>query len=415
MNLKIGKLDGITFFVEDVADELGARNILHEYPGRLDADFEDTGRYPRRFTISGHLIGAGYEVRLADLEEVLEKKGSHKLEHPTRGALKVVLIDGPVRITRSTREGGMARVTMTFAEVGERKRESLSLDTGKSLLDSAAATMDAIKDALTVGPLDLSGFNVIQRGAAAILAGPKSLTRCLAQVNARTQRLLGIVDDFSDAIDDFAAEVGTLLDTPETLGIKMQGLINSCTHAVRSNVRKVNGGDSQRSSEQIALLLQNLENVGTMGDGFGDIEGDTPSNKRARKNQELLVDTVEAMMLCESCSALTDLEITSEDDAADALSRFGAIFDRLQYRATLDPEVARQLLRMRAELHGHLRRVSADLTGLDRYTPPVAISATRLAYKLYGDATRAAEIVSRNRPERPGRLHGGVELGVARE
>lgn len=415
--MKTAKWKGAPFEVEDGEDEGGPRNLLHEYPGRDDPDGEALGKLPKRFTITGHLIDSD-EGRLERKRKALEAKtdepGPGTLEHPKHGSITCI-ITGPVRFRYSTREGGMYRVTLELARVGKPKSPGLSIDTGLAAVDAASAALDAIQDALTVGPLDLSGFDYVQKGANAILAGPRSLTRALKQVNARTQRAIGTITDLSTAIDDFAAEVGTLLDTPGNLALALRDLINSVVAAVGLVERKLLAGDAQPPELQVGLAMLNLESIGKFGDQTPAVEGDTPSRQRQRDNQALLIDSIEGMALAETVVLLTDLEIPSEESADDALERVGAIFDRIQYRGTVDDEVSRRLLRLRAQFHLHMRRVSVDLTGLERHTPPAAISAIQLAWNLYGDASREAEIVARNRPERPGYMHAGVELGVARE
>jgi prophage DNA circulation protein len=409
--MKPASFRGVPFHVDDHQAELGARNIIHEYPGSDVVDAEPSGRHPLKFTIQAHLIGDGWEKRRKALEAALDEPGTGPLVHPEHGNKTVAICDGPARVSWQSKALGMARIDFTFVVIGPRPKSApMSLDTGRGLLDAA----EGLLGALQLGRLDTSGFNFIQRAARAVLQGPRSLTRALAQVNSRIRSTIGIVDDFSDAIDDFTDEVVALLNTPTALATAIKGLMNSVLRAVTSVERNVAGGDSQRPGALAALAVANLGAL-LIGDLQDDVDGTTPAREQQRTNQAELVDIVEAAALAETVSILTEVEPDSEAQAGEILATINDVFERLLLRGTLDSEAERRLLRMRALFHQHMRRSAVDLSGLDLHTPTAAISAVQLAYQLYGDATRESEIVLRNNPEHPGMLHASVTLGVARE
>jgi len=397
---------GAKFEVEDVVDELGARNVIHEFPGRKGAFAEPNGEHARRFTVEAHLIGSGYEARLARLMAALREPGSGKYKHPKDGDFTVAL-DGPPRISRSTREGGMARVTIVFVETGDPKPTP-------EIEDNPFDASSGVLDSLSFGGIDTSGFNVIQRAANAILAGPRGITRTLMQINTRIQQTIGIIDDFSQAIDDLAAEVDTLLSTPDQLMAKLQGLMNSVLGAIGTVERNTVGGDTQRSVHVVGLALSNLKAVSTIGDAFPELVGDTPSKNRQRRNQEILVDNIEAAGIAESVNVIATLDLDTEDLAAEVFEAVKTAIDRVLERDTADAEILRQLRRLRVTFYDHIRRIVFDLSGLGEYTPATTMCAQLISYKLYGDATRDSEIVSRNTTiEHPGFVQGGVEIAVA--
>src|SRR3954464_2325772 len=119
---------GAAFFVETGSDEGGARHVLHEFPSRRYAYAEPNGEYPQRFSIEAPVIGDNFESDLTALETALRKPGPDKLVHPHRGTL-LVAVDAPYRISRTTRELGMARVSISFCEVGPAQEPRVTPDT----------------------------------------------------------------------------------------------------------------------------------------------------------------------------------------------------------------------------------------------------------------------------------------------
>lgn len=409
--MKPASFRGVPFEVEDHSAEVGARHIVHEYPGRDDVDVEPTGLYPRKYTIQAHLIGEGHDKRRKALEAALDTPGPGPLVHPEYGNKNVALCDGPARVSWSSKQLGMSRIDFSFVFVGPRpKTAPMSLDTGLGLVDAAQGLLDSLR----LSRLDTSGFNFIQKAARAVLQGPRSLTRALSQINSRIRSTLGIADDFSQAIDDFTDEVVALLNTPDALAVAIAGLINSTLRLVTSVERNTLAGDNQRPGALATLVVSNLQGL-MIGALQADVPGTTPARDQQRTNQNELVDMVEAAALAETCALLVEVEPESEDQAGSVLADVNAAFEAVLLRGSLDSEAERRLLRLRAQFHQHMRRSAVDLTGLDRYTPNATVSAVQLAYRLYGDATRESEIVLRNNPEHPGMLHGGVTIGVARE
>lgn len=406
--MKEAKYRGVRFDVEELEDEPGAaRNIIHEYPGRPFADAESAGNHTRRFSFEAHLVGPGMPALITDLEIALSEPGVGVLEHPRYGKVNVV-VESRSPIRTSTREIGIARFSVSFVEVGPRKAPELSHDTGLALLASAKSMLDGMR----LRRLDLSGFNFIRSAANAVLLGPQSVTANLRRINTRLHQTIGIVDDFSTAIDDFAREVDALLDTPENLAIKLQGLINSVLRAVSTAVPLADAGDRQANASRVGLALQNLSSLGKIGDATPGVQGDTPSRRRQQQNQDDLNEIVEASALAETCALFIDVPLDTPGQANEVLDATSAIFDRLLERGNLEDDLAQRLRTLRGDFYAHLRRAAVDLEDMDTFTPATTVPALLLAWDLYADATRAPEIVNRNGVEHPGFVQGGVPLAV---
>lgn len=398
----------VSFLVESTDDEGGARNIIHEFPGREEAFAEPSGKYPRRFTIEAHLIGGDFEQRLRDLEEALQEPGAGKLIHPQRGDLYCAL-DAPYHVKRSTRELGMVRVSMVFTEAGTNLAPRVLPDTSTDALAKAVTAKSAMQSRVP----DLDGPDFLNTAAAAILNGPGGFVPQLSVVNNKINAAFGIIDLVSRQITAFSNEVTTLLNTPATLALKLQGLLNAVVSALAAAGIDLNRGDKQRNVARVGSVLAFLTTMGTFGDSLSAVPETTPTREQEAANQAALTDLIEASAVIEGVSVLVDIPLDNTDQAGDLLDQVGAIFDRIEERGTVDDAQGQALRDLRAAFYAHLLSETAELKALGRYTPPVTVPALVLAYQLYGDSTLAEDIIERNGIAHPGFLPGGVELVVA--
>jgi prophage DNA circulation protein len=79
---------------------------------------------------------------------------------------------------------------------------------------------------------------------------------------------------------------------------------------------------------------------------------------------------------------------------------------------SLDDDSYAAMVDLRAALVTDLTTRASSLPQLLDYTPNVTVPSLLVAQRLYGDATRADEIVLRNDVARPGFLPGGQALEV---
>jgi len=400
---------GAAFLVEATSDEGGPRNIVHEFPGRQDAYAEPSGRFPNRFEIQAHLIGADFENRLLALEEALNQAGAGKLIHPHRGT-KFCAVDGPYRVQRSTRELGMVRISVTFVEAGPAQEPRVTPDTSANV-KSRVLTASA---ALQQRTFSVEGPDFLTRAATSILAGPKGVTNAIAKVNNRVHSAFGLVDEVSRTITNFAQEVGTLVRSPGDLAVRLQGLINAVLGAATAAGFDLSRGDKQRNRARVSAVMSYTAALGTFGDTLATVPTTTSTRQQQADTQAALVDLIETAGLLGAVNALTDIPLDNTDQAGDAFGTIRDLFDRIDDRGTLDDASSQAMADVRAAFHRHLRGTVSELPQLGRYTPPVTVPALVLAYRLYGDSTRDEEILERNPGiEHPGFLPGGVELQVA--
>lgn len=401
---------GAPFLVEATTDEGGPRAIIHEFPGRKDVYAEPSGSFPRRFSIEAHVIGSRFEPEFIALEKALNQGGPGKLIHPHRGEVTVV-VDGPWRSQRHTREMGMVRLSITFCETAP---STAALTVKPDTSTDVKAKTKIAYSFNSERTFSVKGPDFLTRAATAILTGPRGAITALSKINNRIHSAFALVDDASRTITELTTEVTTLLGSPADLALRLQGLMNAVMGAASAAGIDLSRGDKQRNRARVAAILGYLTTLGNFGDTLPDVPTTTSTQAQQADTQAALVDLIEVTALLSTIDVLVDIPLDDTGQAGDAFSLIGDVFDRVLDRGTLDDATSQALRDVRAAFHQHLRETVAELPELGHYTPPVTVPALALAYRLYGDSTRDEEILERNPGiEHPGFLPGGVELSVA--
>jgi prophage DNA circulation protein len=117
--------------------------------------------------------------------------------------------------------------------------------------------------------------------------------------------------------------------------------------------------------------------------------------------------------LAEGGKVLPGLVYENREQALTARDQVVTELDRQQLQAT--PARYNALAKMTAALVTDMNSRSATLVPLARYQPLATMPALLIAHRLYGDARRAEEIVSRNRIAHPGFVAGGQVLEVLKD
>ncbi|VWD17224.1 DNA circularization protein [Burkholderia contaminans] len=167
-SLRQASYGGVPFAVVASNTRFGSRNVEHEYPFRDDAWIEDIGKLPRRFEIVGFLVensrvyGGGPVIGQRD--RLIDKceSGAQTLVHPTFGRIDNVACLAS-EAGESMEHGRVIMVRFVFQKQGARAYPNQTVDT-KSALQDVAATLgvSAIADFVTKIATE------VQKGAAIV-------------------------------------------------------------------------------------------------------------------------------------------------------------------------------------------------------------------------------------------------------
>lgn len=391
--LQEGKFRDVPFFIDGNAGislQVGRRTVIHEYPQRDDPYPEDLGRRAREFTIEALVLGDDYfDVRDA-LIAALEKPGVGTLIHPYYGTREVSLSQ-PARISESPQQGGMARFSITFVEAGKNLQPSARADT-RSLVDTAANNAtSAIAEDFEKGfsVADLPDFV-----EASALDVARNVIDELNSIRAGVIPDLTILSEYSSTAFGVANALGALIRSPADLAGNLISLVQGLRGLARSPLA---GFDA-------------LSKLFGYGKDFKPVPTSTVVRRAQAANQAALVQLVRQSAVIESARAAAQADYETYDQAVLVRNQ---IADQIYAVAETAPEASfTALIDLRSATVRDITTRGADLARISKTRLTQTLPASVAAYQIYGDATRADELVMRNHISHPGFVPGGRELEV---
>lgn len=398
-----GSFRGVPFNLKRSTRTGGRRTVLDEFPLRDDPSTQDMGRTAGQFSLEMVLIGAEYMAARDRLIAALESYGPGTLIHPFYGELSVALL-GTYSCEESTEQGGRATISATFVEAGKKPRPDNNLVPGASVNTAADAlqadAVDEFEDSFDVagyaGFVAESAIDVLGNATSAITNAGGLLSGATG-VNTLMKRLTGNFQSLILAPGNLAA---SLLDI----------------------VRGISGTSDPFAAFRAQAALFNLGSKAKAAKGTGYV---TPSRAQAAANQAAIYTLIERAAVTEAARLATGrpldadgqpfpgLTYDSRDAAAEVRDQVLAELDRQQLVATRASY--RPLARLASEVVRDMNSRAASLAPLARVTPLITQPALLIAHRLYGDASRADEIVARNKIKHPGFVSGGVALEVLKD
>ncbi|MGB1763013.1 DNA circularization protein [Alloalcanivorax xenomutans] len=370
-----GQFRSARFYVEEHGVTGGRRIGVHQYPGRDDIWPEDDGRRPRGYNVSAFVIGEDYVAARNALIDALEEPGEGRLRHPWLGTLQVVV--DTYRLRETTRNGGTAEFAISFLPAGERQFPTEAPDTRVQVRDAASAVRAAIQ------------------------------TRFEAQYStagAPAWSIAAIRDRLTDLAVELRAGSGDLVDKITSPADLAKGLIDAVV------------GLYSTATASVSDLRRALD----WGRLFPAITLNTPLRRQQARNESAIRDIAQVTGAASGAERLADTDFPSQQEAGEALEAITDVIDSVQ--SNTDPEgnpiddtVYYRLQDLRAAVVADVRQRGLRLPEVASYTPDATMPALLIAHHLYGDATREADIVTRNRLRHPGFVPGGQPLEVLRD
>lgn len=401
---------GVRFEVDSDSSPAGRRTQTHEFVQRDQPFVEDLGRQTREFKFAAFVIGADCYTKRDALLAALDKPGPGELVHPQFGKLNVTA--GDCSVSHERREGGMVRFDLVFIEAGEKgfpvgtpntsrqlikaKRGLLDMAGDKfteamSLVNAGRAKMNALQTALAVP------FNVAQGYFGEAMRAVGSVTGFADKLVATPAGFLGLFSSLgggaSGLFSRFSSYAGTL-----------QSLLGKSRSARELSSSYAYAGDS--TTRQVAVAAQRLVRDAVLVQIADEAAAmPVPAPPLAPPAAPALDQQVAQPIERAEVPVTTDvLAVRAEIDAAF----WAAALDEA------DHDRFEQLEATRKALYRHLTAVATAGVKLVEVKPTAQVPALVLAYRRFGDASRAGEIVTRNRIRHPGFVPP-VTLQVAQE
>jgi prophage DNA circulation protein len=360
---------GVTLYLERGSISPGRRVQVHEYPLRDEPYVEDLGRKARPWQITGYLLGEDYDVERNQLADALELPGAFEMRHSYYGTHRVVLIDDP-RITETTREGGMARVSFTVLRADDAPRYPLAVaDTQQVVGAAAESSRLAILDEF------VAAYEIVELA--------------VDRVEAIEATILGAISEIEGIIGGVTGTISRLIRTPAELGA-----------AILSSIGQIKNlfGEPGRALGVYRAMF------GTDNGEVASVPPSAPAPQAIQiRAQNAAVALVRRAAAIELAAASAEWRYPTREAASETLEAVHlGITEQISGSVPPLPQTTQRLVSLRAAAVQDLRRRGTALPSLKYYTPGARLPALVLAHRLYGDARRDGDIISRNRVRHPG-------------
>lgn len=411
---------GVRFDVEAVRDNGEKSLAVHEYPYRAGAEVEDLGRKARTISITALFWGTDYLSGVADLVEALEQTGPGELIHPVFGSVKVAIrrwsiphraddpdyvaiefeaveagLDnsffdyksarGTVEQTQTTLLSGVSGVIdEVSAAVGEK------LAVVRDYAQTAQATMQTyLTDAISIYD---TGADFV-RSALSYVAYPSAFVSDLLAAQAY---VISDAQSITNAFSRVAAMSGHLPSVGRT-GIT----IKTTSRALGGTTGNYVGGTATGRAEAVLSLprpqtADNSPSYPAPTPGAGTVEDMVVAAVTATQTAQLAQAVGEVLEDELDAPTMTPAEI--EAIVGDVRERVQASLDWCRAACPSDRvHAVSEKLRAVADAVQTLgSTVLETRPAIVEHVVDAECNTHLLAHKLYGDYTRAAEIVRLN-------------------
>jgi prophage DNA circulation protein len=407
-NYRAASFRGVGFFVATADSSHGRRQAVHETALRDIPYTEDLGRKSREFGITGYLLGREYDVAREELIKACEQAGPGVLVHPYRGELTVVCRG--LTVSEASEEGGKCTLTMTFLEAGEASYPSAKVDTVNAISAKAGEVTEAGKENFVSDFLTKGYPSFVAESATSQLQG---LSDFLSSPEFIVSSDIQAVSDYYGKVKSIGSDAFDLIQKPFEFADQVVDAISS--------IRSAFGGSA------FGMLMSLYNQYFSSGDSGSSTQ--TPSRQQVVKNTNAVSGLVRQAAISQAAVAAVVTQTTedvsnggtktaSEPTKYDSYE--AAIAVRTELADSLDDEsettnsdlVYVAVTDLRTAVVQAVPDPEQDLPRLATFAPRQTLPSLVVAYQLYGDASRAEDIVTRNDPRRPGFLTGGKQLEV---
>lgn len=368
-----GSWRGVPFEVVSVTTTRGRRVDVTEYPYRDDPDADDLGRARRNHSVVGFLRGEGWEDACDRLIAAIEQPGAGAFVHPWRGSLNCRLLSSSETHSSDDLEGYEFSAELVEVSPTEQDRRT------PIATRTASTGVDVEADAVQASALgDWSAGFAFGDVPEALRQDAFATLPYVAVLERSSFAWWRLDDDARDALTDYAvAGFGAAFydaDEPLALPDSWSALVE-----VVGDVSFVRGILGAR------VPTSQVERVETT-------PGRIATNAHARLVDAYCYGTLAA----ELARLVVELEY---DTATAAEAARGVALDALDAELEVEAhgdETYRALSALRAAVVGSFDRLLETLPAVVEAFEPMPEPALAIAWRLYGDADRADEVVDLN-------------------
>lgn len=411
-----GSFRGVPFFVASHQFGTGRRIAVHEYPGMDDPYNEDLGRISRSVTLEAYLLGENVKEQKDKLVQAVETAGSGKLVHPYLGTKNAQC--SALSVTESSTEKRRVGLALTFVLDPDVKPEPISTVDLKTVSRLQAATAKAAvlekfsKSFSLIGAAK-STVDAAVKLSDSLLSSVETARNSMRRAAAYVSKVAQVRQNLELLLltpGDFAAQIQDLITTAEGAFLPSGSSTSSRSTPYVGGATTTTSGDTEAQLSRVQL--SEAIAMASMGSEVTTVPNPTASERRIQaQNQAALLELFRGTAAFDMGEKLVGAEVSSVEDAGTLQDTMGAAFESI-LAATSDAEVYQLTQDAQAAALGYLRETSADLAVVLTYTPTRTVPSLVLAFEVYGDHSRADDVVTRNGAPHPGFLQGGQPLEI---
>jgi prophage DNA circulation protein len=387
---------GVAFHYRD-AEMNGGRNVAeNEYPWRESGYTEDLGRKLRHYRIEAYVIGENYAADRDALLAALEQAGNGTFVHP---------FDGPITVKcpgfsrhESNAEGGIAYFDIDFVEDGEQPSPTVSVSTSETAESEAAAAQEA-----AVGVFE-DTYTLENYGS--LIASYASSEASVLEADLETAISgVSLLSDVSGDLISTAAAIPAAYATATGLAVAVSNAFTAIGDAIIAALPDgtVDETVNSRGGDWPGDPSYGLAALAAWGGDVAAISGETEWKIEAASNRAALIVLVQSCAVAQLARVYASTVFVGSTDAEAARDQLTGFIEALIVSAADNGDDTAYNAWMAL-----LSASTDDLTTRGKKLPDVVsvdfsapLPAVVVAQKLYADAGRAGEIVSRNSAEHP--------------
>lgn len=402
--IREGSFRGVPFVVRDRSRGSGRRGPTVERPNRDDAQSQDLGRKVRVYNINALVMASdGFSDRDRMLS-ALEKPGPGTFVDPFGGVYAerwVKVTD--YRETQNFDQGGVAQFSITFEEVDENEERGFTrglVDTSSTLVKRSSALALAAKNAFILSYVSDGMPGFVRQGAASAIGVITD------QVGGQVFTALGVTSTMSDAIEKIGS-VGLTAISGGGVDI---------ADGLQAGFSMLSGA--------VPDLDDGLNGFLSLG-GYDGLVSSAPAVTGTRIIEATNTSAIGSLVRRTAISAAAELlpkySFVSYNQARDIAEKFVGVIDAEMDRAggidagQADGRVFAALADLRPAVIDHTQSEGSGKARVINDTPWRSEPAFVTAHRLYGDASRASEIIARNGISHPNQIAGGSAIEVLDE
>ncbi|MCB6182309.1 DNA circularization N-terminal domain-containing protein [Leeia sp. TBRC 13508] len=369
-NLLDASFRGVAFDCVSTSDDLERAVAVYEYPYQDGADTEDMGEKPWHISMQAIFYGDDYDQRLKDFLDVLRVPGPGELIHPIYGSMTVQLLS--VNIDHDAESPDSARVSLSFMEstVGQ---QLFSRELASQQAEAASMAADSVSDI---------GAGVFSDAIDQL----KKLEQPFTKLNQLRDRVIGTLQQLASRVNGVIYTGLDVLNFPQSFIADLKSVFNSIA-TPRLDSGEVSLDEFTRAVSIITTPLSSMtapSNIHT--DAAFSL---TQATSVATVAATLFAAEIESPSL--TPSQLESVLITARESIQSAIA---------VYRTTYDVVAARPVIEGLRDTAAKLQQTAKSII---ISKPPLVIKQVesdgnlhQIAYRWYGDYTRAEELIRLN-------------------